>query len=135
MGAAVRAALDLLHEVIEQRAPRFCQQLPDDTLLWADNRRTLHGRADYTDAARHLIRIRPVQVADAELVDKRILGVGDGPASFNAEMRERGRRVVSCDPIYVFTAEQIRSRVEATHDRMVEFARQHHDNILWRHLR
>lgn len=55
---ALRAALTLLNEVIEQRAPRFCQQLPADTLLWADNHRTLHGRADYRDPARHLIRIR-----------------------------------------------------------------------------
>ncbi len=52
------AALELLNEVIEQRAPRFQRQLPDDTLLWADNHRTLHGRAMYSDPARHLIRIR-----------------------------------------------------------------------------
>ena len=50
-------------------------------------------------------------LSDADLATKHILGVGDGPASFNAEMRERGRRVVSCDPIYFFTGEQIRSRV------------------------
>lgn len=73
---AVRAALDLLHEVIEQRAPRFCQQLPDDTLLWADNRRTLHGRADYTDAARHLIRIRMANRPNAERV---------GPSGISAD--------------------------------------------------
>lgn len=62
----VRAALDLLNDVIEQRAPRFYQQLPDDTLLWADNRRALHGRADYTDPARHLIRIRISDLPNAE---------------------------------------------------------------------
>ena len=74
-------------------------------------------------------------LSDAELAEKRILGVGDGPASFNAEMHALDRRVISCDPIYVFTAAQIRSRVEATHDRLVEFARQHHDTFTWRHLR
>ena len=73
-------------------------------------------------------------LGDADLSTKKILGVGDGPASFNAEMHELGRRVVSCDPIYVFSAEQIRSRVQATHDRLVEFARQHHDTFTWRHL-
>ena len=73
-------------------------------------------------------------LSDGELAEKRILGVGDGPASFNAEMRGLGRRVVSCDPIYLFSAQQIRSRVEATHDRLVEFARQHHDTFTWRHL-
>jgi hypothetical protein len=35
----------------------------------------------------------------------------------------------------VFSAAQIRSRVEATHDRLVEFARQHRDTFTWRHLR
>ncbi len=65
---ALRAALALLNEVIEQHAPRFCQQLPDDTLLWADNRRTLHGRATYTDPARHLIRIRIADTPNAERI-------------------------------------------------------------------
>src|SRR5687767_16022272 len=73
-------------------------------------------------------------LSEADL-GRKILGVGDGPASFNVEMHARGRRVISCDPIYVFSAEQIRSRVEATHDRMVAFARQHHDTFVWRHLR
>ena len=72
---------------------------------------------------------------EEELAGKKILGVGDGPASFNAEMFERGRRMISVDPIYLFSGEQIRSRVRATHDRLVEFARQHHDTFTWRHLR
>jgi alpha-ketoglutarate-dependent taurine dioxygenase len=54
--------------VIEQHAPRFCQQLPDDTLLWADNRRTLHGRATCADPARHLIRIRIGDTPNAERI-------------------------------------------------------------------
>lgn len=65
---ALGAALALLNEVIEQHAPRFCQQLPDDTLLWADNRRTLHGRATYTDPARHLVRIRIGDTPNAERI-------------------------------------------------------------------
>ncbi|TFW25226.1 TauD/TfdA family dioxygenase [Duganella callida] len=73
---ALRAALELLNEVIELRAPRFCQQLPDDTLLWADNQRTLHGRAIYTDAARHLIRIRISDTPNAERI---------GPSGISAD--------------------------------------------------
>src|SRR6476659_5271841 len=56
---------------------------------------------------------------DDAVLDSKILGVGDGPASFNAEMHARGRRVVSCDPIYVFSGDQIRARVEATRDKLV----------------
>ncbi|MAD80187.1 MAG: SAM-dependent methyltransferase, partial [Planctomycetaceae bacterium] len=32
----------------------------------------------------------------------------DGPASFNAELTARGGSIVSCDPIYEFTADEIR---------------------------
>jgi hypothetical protein len=40
-----------------------------------------------------------------------ILGCGNGPASFNAEAASLGRRVVSCDPIYTFSAGEIERRV------------------------
>jgi hypothetical protein len=52
-------------------------------------------------------------LADADLA-RSILGCGDGPASFNAELTRRGGRVVSADPIYRFSADQIRSRIDAT---------------------
>jgi hypothetical protein len=35
-----------------------------------------------------------------EDLNLKILGCADGPASFNAEMRQRGKEVVSCDPLY-----------------------------------
>ena len=38
-------------------------------------------------------------LGEADL-DQRILGCGDGPASFNAETSSRGHTVVSIDPIY-----------------------------------
>ena len=75
-------------------------------------------------------------LTEADLSPERsILGVGDGPASFNAEMNQRGRWVVSVDPIYVFDGGQIRARVEATHDSLVQFAQAHHDRFVWDHLR
>ena len=43
-------------------------------------------------------------------LDLRIIGCGDGPASFNAEATRRGARVVSCDPIYRLETAQIRDR-------------------------
>jgi hypothetical protein len=43
-----------------------------------------------------------------------ILGCGDGPASFNAEMTAAGHSVVSVDPIYEFNAAQIRERFETS---------------------
>ena len=45
-------------------------------------------------------------LSDEESVS-RILGVGDGPASFNSEMDALGHTVVSIDPIYMFSTKQI----------------------------
>ena len=41
----------------------------------------------------------------------RIIGCGDGPASFNAEATRRGARVVSVDPLYRWEVGQIRDRI------------------------
>src|SRR5436305_5801588 len=49
----------------------------------------------------------------------RILGCGDGPASFNAEATALGHSVISCDPIYAFSMEEIRQRVEDSHEKMI----------------
>ena len=42
----------------------------------------------------------------------RILGCGDGPASFNTEATARGARVTSCDPIYSLSGDVIRGRFD-----------------------
>ncbi len=60
---------------------------------------------------------RMFALTDADLA-KRILGCADGPASFNAEMTGIGRSVVSCDPIYEFSAEEIRQRIDVTYPQM-----------------
>jgi hypothetical protein len=44
---------------------------------------------------------------------RRILGCGDSPASFNAATHQMGNRVVSIDPLYQFSAEEIRGRIRA----------------------
>lgn len=49
----------------------------------------------------------------------RILGCGDGPASFNAEMTAKGRRVLSFDPLYDFAAGEIERRVDETYPKIV----------------
>ena len=44
----------------------------------------------------------------------RILGCGDGPESFNAELYAQGRTVVSVDPLYAVSAAAIERRIEET---------------------
>src|SRR6476469_10814921 len=65
----------------------------------------------------------------------RILGCGDGPASFNAEATRGGGVVVSCDPIYRYGVDQIRARISATCDRILEQTRQNADEFVWTEIR
>lgn len=53
-------------------------------------------------------------------LEKAIVGVGDGPASFNAEMWGLGKSVVSIDPLYVFQAEEIERQFDAVVDGIIE---------------
>ena len=73
---------------------------------------------------------RMFALSDADLRG-RVLGCGDGPASFNAEAAELGHRVVSCDPIYAFAGAEIRRRVEACYAKVVEQARQNSHRFVW----
>jgi hypothetical protein len=62
---------------------------------------------------------------------RRILGCGDGPAGFNAQATRRGATVVSCDPIYQWDTAQIRSRITATYDTVLDQARRNADEFVW----
>lgn len=61
----------------------------------------------------------------------RILGCGDGPASFNAEATAAGFDVVSVDPIYAFSSDDIRSRVEAVFDDMIDQTATNASDFTW----
>ena len=61
----------------------------------------------------------------------RILGCGDGPASFNAELTLAGGAVISCDPIYEFSSEQIQGRFEGCIDTVMAQVRAHPENYVW----
>jgi len=63
---------------------------------------------------------------------RRILGCADGPASFNAEATRRGARVVSTDPLYEFTAEEIRSRIKEVCPQVLEQTRENRDGFVWK---
>lgn len=62
---------------------------------------------------------------------RNILGCADGPASFNEGMLRRGSRMISCDPLYEFTTEQIKQRIDVTYENVMEQARQNQDKFLW----
>jgi SAM-dependent methyltransferase len=61
----------------------------------------------------------------------RILGCGDGPASFNAEATRRGHKVVSCDPIYAFSKADIEARIVTTYEQVIDQTRQNQHEFVW----
>jgi hypothetical protein len=68
-------------------------------------------------------------------LNAKILGCGDGPASFNAEMTELGHSVVSIDPVYQFSAEQIEQRVRATYKPVISQVKENPDRYIWQNFR
>ncbi len=60
-----------------------------------------------------------------------LLGCGDGPASFNAELTRRGGRVISADPLYDFTAAQIRQRIDEVVPTVIKGVKQSADAYVW----
>jgi SAM-dependent methyltransferase len=61
----------------------------------------------------------------------RVLGCGDGPAAFNSELTKRGGNVISVDPIYVFEAAQIKSRVSETYETVMTQLRKNKSDYVW----
>lgn len=65
---------------------------------------------------------------------KRILDCGAGPASFNSILTCRGGNVVSVDPIYKFSASEIRQRIEETYEEILEQIKKNMHEFVWNHI-
>ncbi len=64
-------------------------------------------------------------------LQKTILGCGDGPASFNAELSARGGKVTSIDPVYQFNAESLKSRITEAYDEIMPQMVANKDQYIW----
>lgn len=73
---------------------------------------------------------RMFALSDADLTG-RILGCGDGPASFNAEATRRGASVVSMDPLYRYDAAQVRRRIDVTYETVLDQTRRNAHEFVW----
>ena len=60
-----------------------------------------------------------------------IIGCGDGPASFNAGLTARGGRIVSVDPIYRFSREELERRIQEVYDEIMPQAEKNRDMYVW----
>jgi len=67
-------------------------------------------------------------------LSRRIISFGDGPASFNAQMHERGKKVTSVDPIYQFTQQELKGRIDETVALVMEQTCKNMDNFTWHHI-
>lgn len=67
----------------------------------------------------------------SEDLQKCILGVGDGPASFNAEGTIKGYDIISIDPIYQFNGEEIKQRFDEVVNNIINQIITTPDNWVW----
>ena len=81
------------------------------------------------DEYQHMFDLSP------RAVQGKILGCGDGPASFNAELTAQGGQVISVDPIYAFSGQQIEQRVHATRTVVVEQVTKSLNDYVWTRFR
>jgi hypothetical protein len=68
-------------------------------------------------------------------LSKSILGCGDGPASFNAELSKRGGKIVSVDPLYAYNDYDIRNRIDETFDQVLQETRMNMNEFVWQNIR
>ncbi|MGB7415488.1 MAG: class I SAM-dependent methyltransferase [Thermosynechococcaceae cyanobacterium] len=69
-------------------------------------------------------------LTDSDL-KRSILGCGDGPASFNAELTTNGGNVVSIDPAYHFDSVSLQSRISEAYDEIMPQVQQQQDKYIW----
>ncbi|MFN6560786.1 MAG: SAM-dependent methyltransferase [Nostoc sp. ChiSLP01] len=74
--------------------------------------------------------IKIFNLTNADL-NKKIIGVGDGPASFNAEMTRQGKSVVSIDPLYQFSGDRILQRFNEVVDNIINQVKATPNDWVW----
>lgn len=74
--------------------------------------------------------LRMFDLKESELKLK-ILGCGDGPAAFNSECNKRGGHVISADPLYNLTKEEIRKRIAETYDDVLDQTGKNREKFKW----
>jgi hypothetical protein len=98
--------------------PKKSQAMPiqyKDILPWGRN----------FDEYRHMFDLT------ASELSLRILGCGDGPASFNVECNRRGGQVTSIDPLYSFSLGAIEKRIAETYEEVMKQTRANQDKYIW----
>jgi hypothetical protein len=77
--------------------------------------------------------VRMFDLTHADL-RRKIVGCGDGPASFNAELTELGGNILSVDPVYIFSADEIRQRIYETYNDIIDQTQKNQDKFIWQEI-
>jgi hypothetical protein len=77
------------------------------------------------DEYTHMFNLTPAEMSQP------ILGVGDGPASFNAEATQKGANIISIDPIYTFSGNEILQRFNAVVDSIINQVKATSEDYVW----
>ena len=80
---------------------------------------------------RNLDEYRTMFMLDDADMKNKIAGFGDGPASFNCEATRMGCSVTSFDPIYRFTREQLRDRINEIRTVVMKQMAENVENYVW----
>jgi len=83
---------------------------------------------------RTLAEYRAMFMLSDEALQGTILGCGDGPASFNVEVKALDGNVISIDPIYAFGKEQIANRIDEVADEVMAQVRMKTDDFVWQNI-
>ncbi len=70
----------------------------------------------------------------ADDLTKNILGCSDGPASFNAELTELNGNVISVDPLFQFSKEQIQQRINQVAPQVMTEVSANQNDFIWDHI-
>ncbi len=74
------------------------------------------------------------KLTDSDLNNK-IISFGDGPASFNFQMTQLNKKVVSLDPIYQFTKAELEQQIDKTKETIMEQMRTNQGKFVWKHIK
>lgn len=74
------------------------------------------------------------KLTDSDL-NRSIISFGDGPASFNSEMTQLGKKVVSLDRIYQFTKAELKQRIDETKETVIEQMKANQENFVWKNIK
>ena len=68
-------------------------------------------------------------------LNKKILDCGGGPSSFNYEMKMQNHEVITIDPLYQFSKEDIEKRIDETFGDVIAQAKTNKDDFVWKTIK